>query len=350
VTAAQEKAEELAWDTFIDYALEAGWTDGLPVVPPTRQRVDAMLARLPATAGSSLGKVPPLLGELTMERLAANAVMAGCLPEYFPVVVAGMRALLEPSFNLAAAGPTTNPVGSMLLVSGPVRAEVGLNCGSGCLGPGTRANATIGRAVRLAIVNVGGAAPGKIDKATQGFPGKFTMCFGENEEESPWLPFHVRHGFAPQDSIVTAYQACGTLNIQDQPSAKGTELVETIAGAMRVLGSNNLLSGNGPAFLVLCPKHARILASDFTIEQLQETLLRRTAMRISDMPAAYRAYVQRRRETTESDEFVTITKTPADIEILVAGGPGNHSVFIPGYGNGQAPSVPVLALLASKQC
>jgi hypothetical protein len=341
VTVPQQQAEQLPWETFIEFALEAGWTDGLPVVPPTRERVAAMLSGAGGPAASSLGAVPPLQGDLTLERLAANAVMAGCRPEYFPVVIAGMRALIDPDFNLAAAGPTTNPVGSMLLVSGPVRAQIGLNCGTGCLGPGSRANATIGRAVRLAIINVGGATPGPIDKATHGFPGKFTMCFGETEEESPWPPFHVRHGFAPQDSVVTAYQACGTLNIQDQPSAKSSELVETIAGAMRLLGSNNLLSGNGPAFLVLCPKHARILAREFSVEELQETLYRRTAVRIRDMPAAYRAYVLRRREATEADEFITITKSPADLEILVAGGPGNHSVFIPGYGNGRAPSVVV---------
>ena len=333
-------AETLSLTQFLAHADAEGFSDGLPVVPPTRTLVDEMLAAVPRGTPESLGPMPPLLGELTLELLAANAVMAGCLPEYFPVLIAGMEAILAPEFNAASAGPTTNPVGAMLLVSGPAAAQVGINGSTGCLGPGTRANATIGRASRLAWINVGGAKPGLIDQATQGFPGKFTMCFTENVEESPWQPYHVRHGFAETDSVVTAYQACGTLNIQDQPSSKASELIRTVSGAMRVLGSNNLLTGRGPVFVALCPKHAKILAQEYSLADIQQILFDTTAMRVDAMPDAYRGYVVRRRELPDAVE-VPITRAPEDIEIVVAGGPGNHSGFIPGYGNGDAPSKPV---------
>src|SRR6185295_19343688 len=181
-----------------------GYTDGLPVIPPTEPAVRAMLEAANLEPNALLGVVPPEGGPATAEKVAINAVMAGCLPEYFPVVVAAIRAITEPKFNLLGVQTTTNPVGPVLIVNGPIRNEIGVNSGRGCLGPGWRANATIGRAIRLCMLNIGGCPPGDVDKAIHGMPGKLAFCFGEAEEESPWQPLHVDNGYTRQQSTVTA--------------------------------------------------------------------------------------------------------------------------------------------------
>ena len=162
--------------------LERGWSDGLPIVPPTVARVERMLDYCDRPWSEPVANIPPRYGAATPLRLAANAVMAGCRPEYFPVVVAAMRALATPRYNLLAVQTTTNPVTPVLVVNGPVRMRIGLACGRGCLGNGFRANATIGRAIRLALLNLGGCTPGEVSKATHGFPGRYAFCFGELEE------------------------------------------------------------------------------------------------------------------------------------------------------------------------
>ncbi|HEU0316240.1 MAG TPA: redoxin domain-containing protein, partial [Solirubrobacteraceae bacterium] len=179
---------------------ERGFSDGLPVVPPTPERVEAMLGG--RDPGRSLGTVPPVHGEATLERVAACAVLAGCRPDYFPLVVAAVEAALEPSFNAHGIGVTTQPAAPVLIVNGPARDRVGLNSGMGALGPGFRANATIGRALRLVLSLTGGAAPGGLDRSTLGHPGKVGLCIAENEERSPWPPFHVERGFPADASTV----------------------------------------------------------------------------------------------------------------------------------------------------
>ena len=172
---------------------ERGWSDGLPVIPPTRERVDAMLGgRDPSL---SLGEVPPAMGEATLERVASCAVLAGCRPEYFPVVVAAVQAALEPAFNLNGQAVTTQPAGQLVILNGPARHSLGLNSSIGALGPGRRANLTIGRALRLLISLTGGGFPGKLDRATLGHAGKIGFCMAENEEVSPWEPLSVQRGF-----------------------------------------------------------------------------------------------------------------------------------------------------------
>ena len=177
-----------------------GYTDGLPVIPPTEPAVRAMLDAANMKPDEMIDVVPPEGGPATAEKVAINAVMAGCLPEYFPVVVAAMRAITAPKFNLLGIQTTTNPVSPVLIINGPIRKALGVNSGRGCLGPGWRANATIGRAIRLCLLNIGGGSPGDVDKAIHGMPGKFTFCFGEAEEESPWDPLHVENGFSRASS------------------------------------------------------------------------------------------------------------------------------------------------------
>jgi hypothetical protein len=176
----------------LEEMFERGFTDGLPVVPPTRQRVEAMLAGRDGKA--SLGPVPPVMGEATLERVAACAVLAGCRPAYFPVVLAA-EAVLDPAFNLHGQAVTTQPAGQLVVVNGPVRHETGLNSGMGALGPGWRANMTIGRALRLVVGLTGGGMPGALDRATLGHPGKLGFCVAEAEEHSPFEPLHVERGY-----------------------------------------------------------------------------------------------------------------------------------------------------------
>ena len=191
------------YDALQNYYLERGWSDGLPITPPTPERVEAMLSAVSLAPRHVVAQLPPNWGDATVERLAINAVMAGCLPQYLPVIVAGVAAMSDPAFNIYAIQATTHSCAPLFVVNGPIREELGMNSSSGAYGPGWRANATIGRAVRLALLNIGGGHPGVGDMSTQGAPSKYTYCVAENEEANPWEPLHVERGFAPDLSTVT---------------------------------------------------------------------------------------------------------------------------------------------------
>jgi hypothetical protein len=187
---------------LIEWYYEHGCSDGLPVVPPTAVKIAAAVTALGGEPGHVLARVPPRWGSLSREVLAINMVMAGCRPEYAPVVEAAMLALCEPPFNLNGVQATTHMASPLLVVNGPVRRAIGMNAGCNVFGSGNRANATIGRALRLILLNVGGGWPGLLDKSTLGHPGKYTYCIAENEEASPFAPYHVEHGYRAEDSTV----------------------------------------------------------------------------------------------------------------------------------------------------
>ena len=198
------------------YLRERGMTDGLPVVPPTPERVAEAVAATGLPADHVVAPIPPLNAPATVEKIAVNAVMAGCPPEVMPVLVAAVDAFCDPQMNAHGIQTTTNPVGPMMVLNGPIRRRLGFNDGAGCFGPGVRANATVGRALRLALVNIGGAIPGEVDKAPLGWPGKATsLCVAENEEASPWPPCHTDVGFAPDDDVVTVLAVNGMWPITD---------------------------------------------------------------------------------------------------------------------------------------
>src|SRR5919197_3324032 len=193
-------------DDPIEMLFERGATDGLPVVPPTRERVERMLAGAPDRRREELiGTLGPCYGEATVEKVAINAVMAGCRPEYFPVVLAGVEALCDERLCAHGLNVTLFSAAPWAIINGPIRLQIGLNCGHNALGHGFRANATIGRALRLIIMNIGGAKPQQITKATLGHPAQFTFCVGENEEERPWEPLHVGKGFRADQSTITLF-------------------------------------------------------------------------------------------------------------------------------------------------
>jgi hypothetical protein len=237
---------------------ERGWTDGLPVVPPTADRVAAMLGAL--DPDRSLGAVPPGLGEATLERVAACAVLAGCKPAYFPVVVAAVEAMLEPAFNLHGQAVTTSPPGQIVIVNGPVRDALELSSGMGALGPGRRANLTIGRAVRLVVQLTGRGEPGALDRATLGQPGKLSFCFAENEEASPWEPLSVERGFPAGASTVTLVAGDAPLSVSDHRSKTPRELAATIGWAAAVTWSPFWWPLDATSLFVLGQEHVRLFA------------------------------------------------------------------------------------------
>ena len=321
-----------------EYAIDQGWSDGFPLIPPTEGAVERFVETCrgdnePFPAMSPRRVIP------TLQSIAANAVMAGCRAEYFPVVVAAVRAVLDPAYNLHGTLATTHPCAQLMIVNGPLRNELGINCGSNCFGQGHQANATIGRALQLSLLNIGGAKPGVMDRATQGSPAKYAFCFGENEEESPWEPYHVRRGFKVGDSIVTALPSEGPHNINDHASTTGEGLLMTIAGTISQPGAN-VISGHGPYVVVIGPEHAKTIHRDgWTIPDIQEKLFEESAIHISRVPEERRKnYAVDRAANVMNDKFY-LTKSPEGIQVVVAGGPGKHSAYIPTFGSTEECSV-----------
>lgn len=326
----------LGWN---DLAMANGWSDGLPLIAPTEPRVAQFVAHAKAD-NETFAPITPRLVVPTLQSLAANAVMAGCKAEYFPVVLAGLRGVLQPEYNLHGTLATTHPCGQLMMVSGPIRKAIDINCGSNCLGQGRRANASIGRALQLILLNVGGAKPGDMDRATHGSPAKFSYCFGENEEESPFPPFHVRRGFRPEDSVVTVLAAEAPHNINDHASTTGDGLIATIAGTMSQAGSNNVYL-KGPCFVVLGPEHAKTLARDgYTAQSVQEALYERSKVHISRISTENLASWAGQGRDPVGDHYYPAT-SPEHINVAVAGGAGKHSLFIPSFGNTAAVSARV---------
>src|SRR3954451_8795733 len=242
----------------VDYCFEQGWTDGLPVVPCDTDQLDAMLASVDRDPDQVLLDMPQLGRSVTVRLAAINAVMAGCLPEYFPLVVSAWDSLREEGYARKGIWQSTTGTASLLLVNGPVRQELGINSRGNLFGQGFRANATIGRAVRLTAMNALGLRPHELDQATQGTPAKYTACIGENEEESPWPPLHVDRGLAPDDSAVTAMTMRSTVHVEARHTAVPEQLLTDVAGTLARTGA--LLHQTVSACVVLCPEHAAMLA------------------------------------------------------------------------------------------
>ena len=302
------------------------WCDGLPFVPPTAERVAAMLGG--RDGAKSLGAMPPLWRQATVEKLAANAVMAGCEPAAFPIVLAAVEAMLDPTFNLYGVQATTHPVAPLLVVNGAYGRRVGLHAGSGCFGPGFRANATIGRAIRLILLNVGGAWPGRYDMATQGGPAKYAYCIAENEEASPWGP--LRDG-----DTVTVYGGEGPHNVNDHVSTTASGILANVADTAVSLGSNvGWYFSQAQLMVVLGPEHARTIAGDgFTRADIQRFVYENARQPLSlmrlggmygmqDWPAWMNA-------TTDPAARLPRVPSPDDVFVVVAGGSGKHSAVVP---------------------
>ena len=258
ITLASRRIDIGAMEDPLEACFERGWSDGLPVVPPTELRVVRMLAGTHRDPDEVLGLVPPDLQPCTIEKVAINAVMAGCKPEYLPVVIAAVEASLLDEFCMHGLLATTWFSGPMVIVNGPIATAIGMNSGGNALGQGNRANATIGRALQLVIRNVGGGRPGGVDRSTLGNPGKYTFCFAEDEEHSCWESLAQQRGIAPGKSAVTLFAADGVQGIADQKSRDPESLCRSLAASLLTVGHRKFAMLSD-AFIVLVPEHRRVL-------------------------------------------------------------------------------------------
>jgi len=314
---------------------ERRWSDGLPIVPPDSQRLERMLAFTPRAADEVVAAIAPGFGAATVERIAINAVMAGCDAEYLPILIAAAEAVAASEFNLQAIQTTTNPTGVGMIVNGPIAKRLNMNSGINALGQGNWANATLGRALRLILQNIGRAWPGDMDRSTLGHPGKYLFCCAENEDENPWQPLHVELGFKREQSTVTVIAVEGSLNMNTY-SKDADEMLRLFSDTLpRPTGNDYWHSGN--PWIFISPEHAEVLAAgglskaDVKRRLWEQTKLRAGRMGITDLQ---RTQNRRRLEMGEisAQTMLPICPAPERFGIIVAGGPGTHSMYIPSYG------------------
>jgi len=333
-------------ETLYRMMSEHGWGDGLPVVAPTPWRVEGMLAGYPGSVDEVLAILPPRFGAATVRTVAVNAVMAGCTPDVFPVVVAAVRALSHREFNLRGVQATTHSVAIMVAVHGDIIDQAGYNAGFGTFGPGCRANATTGRAIRLILLNIGGGRPGDGDASTQGQPAKYTYCFAENTLASPW-PTYPRSRGVTSASAVTVAGVEGPHNSHDMWSTRAAPIFEKIASVMTTLGSNNAPMIGSEFFVVLCPEHAAQAANDGWSRQDAQLFLydhARLPWRVWQRhhPTRFGLGAPWLADIDDPDALMPMVSPPEHIRIMVAGGPGKHSCVIPSWGIiSQSVTVPV---------
>jgi hypothetical protein len=335
-----------------EWYLSQHWSDGLPVVPPTPDNVAAMVNALGGEPQFVECKIPPRLGSLTREVLAINLVMAGCKPAYAPVVRAALLAMVEPQFNLNALQASTHMAAPLLIVNGPVRNEIGMNSGCNVFGSGNRANATIGRAIRLVMLSVGGGIPGDLDKATLGHPGKYTYCIAENEEESPWAPYHVEQGFSPEESTVFVVAAEAPHSVTNHVADDPQGILDSMASAMSTIAHNTALS-NGPCVIIIGLEHAKMIAGKgWTRSDVRNYLWMYSGNTFEEISFGHRygkiynRYLPRWCKRTPESR-IPIVARPEDLHLFVAGGAaGRFSAFIPGWG-GESHAIPVVRAIGA---
>jgi hypothetical protein len=319
------------------YLEEQGWTDGLPVIPPTEALVAAMIRHTTRPPDEILGRMEPLQGTVTVEKVAANAVMAGCLPEYFPVVLASVRAVLQPGFHVGSTACTTGGAAPVIIVNGPIAARVGISGGTACFGGNIKANATIGRALRLVMRNLGGARPDGMEKSTQAWPGKITCCFAENEARSPWEPFHVARGYPDGASAITVVAVRGIYGVTEGVRTTGEGVLETLVASMRYAGTPiyHQMRHGIPVIVALGPEHAREIArSGFGRRDVRAYIHEHARLPVRDLrgrgydaPDAWTGLL----DASDPEALVPIVASPDEIWVVVAGGDGRHSAWMPAW-------------------
>lgn len=333
-------------EAFLDFAEAQGWGDGLPLIPPTPERVDRVLAQLPASVDPDevIATLPPRGGLVTRRVLAVNAVMAGCRPETLPVLTTAIRALARPEINLRGVNATTHPVAPLVIVHGEAVNALGFNAGLGAFGPGNRANATVGRAVRLSLLNVAGARPGAGDASTQGQPSKFSYCVAENTPKSPssWEAYPASRGL---DSASAVTVTCGENphNVQDHDCLSATQTAEQIASVMATLGSNNAPVSSAEWFVFLGPEHAAAFADEgWSRKDVQAFLYEHAALPMAAYRRAFKVvqYADWEHELPDS-AMKPIARDPDLIRVMVTGGAGKHSCVVPSWGMTASVTLPL---------
>jgi hypothetical protein len=333
----------------IDFLEANGCTDGLPIIAPTAARVDRMVLAGGLDGDLALGRVPPRNAHATVEAVAANAVMAGCAPDHFPVVLAAVQASLDPVFDLNDVQSTTNCVSPVIIVNGPARSSCGpIVSGHGALGTGHRANLGIGRAFRLVLFNLGGGRPGEGDMALFGHGGKFAACFAEAEEQSPFEPLHVSRGWHVNDSVVTVAGVEPPQQVIHMPfddARRSAEcLLALLGGAIADPGCISTYSGTGYVVVVLNPDHAWLLhRAGYRRETIQQALADHARSRVGRLRELNPRLLEMTEETTgrRNDDVMAAACLPERVLVVVAGGEGNYSFVMPSWGSGLHNTTPV---------
>lgn len=347
----QEPVIELdnSWEIINEWFFERDMTDGLPIVPPTESRVREMIDYVERELGWNpsdlIATLEPKRGIATVEKIAANAVMAGCRPEYMPVLIAIVQAIGDPKFNLYAVQTSTHNTAPLPVVNGPIRRAIDLNWGYNTTGSRWRSTATIGRALRLILANVGGT-PGAINIHTQGHIARYDVCIAENQEENPWEPLHVERGYKPECSTVTVFPACPAAMIDERgASHNAKDLLRTLAQSIPYVGNRNT-SGEGQPLLILCPQHARMLSDGgYTKADVKRFIWERGRLRFGDIPIGIRASLSQNNlkfyADVDADYGIPIAEKPEDIAIVVMGGKGTHSLSVQTILGAQNITVPI---------
>jgi len=317
-------------------AYEAGWTDGLPIVPPTRERVDRMMAALGRRPDEVIANLSPDRADATIESVAINAVMAGCHPRHFPLVVASVEAVASPEYELFGVNTTTNPTVPFIIVNGPIRNELDINCSWSVLGPRKQANAVIGRALSLVMMNIAGRVPEQTCKATWKMPGAYTMCAGEYEEESPWAPLHVERGFQASQNTVTLMSPNAAFNMCDTESQNAEELLRNMVAAMLGTGGNNFFPfyGLGEVCIMMSPGHAKLIAETHSKDDVRQYFLENLKIPVSYVSPRRVKMMEAAGHGQVEDGYVRYAKFAWQFLIFVAGGLGGyHSAGFTTFGD-----------------
>lgn len=327
-----------------DYCLRAGFADALPVVPPTAERVERMLDGVAFLAPDEIiGLVPPNYSAATVEKVAANGVMAGCSPEMMPVLMTAVKAACDERFNLHGVQATTHFAAPLMIINGPVRSKLGFACGSNAFSNVARANSSLGRALQLVLINLGGARPGEIDMSTLGNPGKFSYCIAENQEESPWEPLHVELGFRPDESTITLFAAEPPRGVSEHNAREGRVVLKAICRALATVFTYRVCAGV-EALVVLCPEHVKTLAKDgFTKRSVRDFLWDNTGVPVKEFEGDYgegshwvHAYTE---AIIDGERCYRKFPEPTAIKIIVCGGTaGKFSAVVGSWAAGSRGS------------
>jgi hypothetical protein len=314
--------------------------DALPVVPPTRERIDRMLKATTLDPLTVIGRIPPCYGEATVEKIAANAVMAGCLPEMMRILIPLVRAVCDERFNAHGVQATTQFAAPLIVVNGPIREELGFHSRQNLFSNVARSNSTVGRALQLILLNLGGARPQTIDMSTMGNAGKFSFCIAENEEESPWEPLHVELGFKPDESTLTLFAAGSPHGISEQAARTARGVLKTITYSLAVNWSYRSCR-SVEVFLILAPEHVKTIQRDgWSKQDVRNFLFENTGV-----PLRYYRYDEPGEGTKARDTYKEIVidgepcyqkfNSPDSIKIIVAGGTaGKFSAMMQGWQSG----------------
>lgn len=324
----QQDLRQASWDdviTAMETCYELGWTDGLPVVPPTLERVETFLRYVQRAPEEVLGTIPERRRKITVGKVAANAVMAGCLPEYFPVVLAATEAMLDPLFNLIAPSSSQGGAAILVIVNGPITQALRMNCRNNLFGPGNRANATIGRAVRLVVLHACAATPGLFDRSILGDPAKYTFCIAENEMDTPWVPLHVERGFAPEQSAVTVFACWSPRQVRCDADPEAT--LACVADVASSFGTSLCISDSvGDTSQIVRQGQIALTiagASDFwqgwSKADIKAYLHPRIQRSLADLKRV--KVVKEALQPGDAQRSVSLVPTPDDILIVYAGDP-----------------------------